>query len=167
MKGRAELLRMMQRLRNVANGQLPVLLAQSMQKETAQNFREEGYGNDGSLQKWAPRRFETSLKYKKLQYSGAMRKSLKVNIRRMGNRQASIIYGSNDPVFRVHQMGGPTMPNGSHGGDMGFRKPPKSSKPVKIGGARVKARPMIGFGSRSRKWFTGVIRREIDRVIHL
>lgn len=167
MKTKADLLRKFQELRSVATTVLPRRLGEVMMKETDRNFRDEGYGNDFTVRKWAPRRNEQFLNYPKLQYRGFMRLSIRYKTRIMGKGRAVITLGSKDPVFRVHQLGGPTMPNGSHYGDMGFRTPPKSSKSVKIGGVRVVARPMIGFGRRSRKWFSQAINREISRIMNL
>lgn len=151
-------------LRKMIARELPRELGEVMVREMQDNFKREGYGNDGGFKRWPDRRHEAMLNYPKLMYRGHMYRSIKLKTRVMGRGTAIVSLGSRDPVFRVHQLGGPTMPRGSHHGDRGWRRPPYASKAVNIAGREVPARPMIGFGARSRRWFKQVMDNEFSRL---
>lgn len=151
-------------LRKMVSRELPRELGNVMQREMEDNFKHEGYGNDGVMKPWPARNYEQFLNYPKLMYRGQMYRSIKLKTRVMGRGTAIVSLGSRDPVFRVHQLGGRTMPRGSHHGDRGWRCSPYASKTVNIAGREVPARPMIGFGARSRRWFKQVMDKEFSRL---
>lgn len=131
-------------------------IADIMYEETMDNFEQEGYGNDGSREMWADRQFEDQLRYPKLDYTGSMKRSIVAQSSRAANRLRASV-GSNNPLVALHNEGGPTN------GKVGRRRPPKSTRPLRITASRVPARKFLGIGRKTVDSAIRVITRIFDK----
>lgn len=144
---------------------IPEKVAESMMAETRQNFEKEEYGNDEAPQRWRDR-FGTSfkpkktgnvehlLRYPKLRYSGRLSRSITPF---HGAGFAGL--RSTSPYAELHNTG-----RGMSVGGNVFRKPPKSSEPVRLGSNPV-ARQFMGVGKRTEKKVVQLYQREMMKLI--
>ena len=134
-----------------------------MHDETMDNFNRMQYGNDGRSEKWADRYYyrkkdkggsaEGILRYRKLDYSGHLRGSAKAV---SGRGYAAVRFGAN--YAKLHNEGVWY----ETGGD-GFRRPPKSSRPIKLG-VRPYQRQFAGIGRRTIKNALRIYSSEFRRL---
>lgn len=163
MKTGRDLIAMLGRLRDTATTTIPRELANSMLKETQQNFKDQAYGNNGFRKPWPDRPFESELNYPKLMHRGRLYNSIKPGTRLLGRHSAVAYLRAYNKVARIHNEGGIAAVN--YYGDSGLRVPPDSKKKVFIGRRNIRQRQFMGFGERSRKWFTAVMNKEFGKII--
>lgn len=163
MKTGRDLIAMLERLRDTATKTIPRELANTMLKETQQNFRDQAYGNNGFRKPWPDRPYEEELNYPKLMYSGRLYNSIRPGTRLLGRHSAVAFLRAYNKVARIHNEGGTAAP--SYYGDRGLRRPPEAKRKVFIGRRNIRQRQFMGFGERSRKWFTAVMNKEFGKII--
>ena len=71
-----DMIRMLERVKKARNSSVPPKIATLMLQETRENFRKEGYTQDGGIKKWPQRSHEYMLNYPILDYTGRLKRSL-------------------------------------------------------------------------------------------
>lgn len=132
---------------------LPKRIAEDMYRETMQNFDQEAYTNDGGSDDWADRPYESQLGYKKLQYTGRLKRSIKPMGKRIAGGGVAQL-GTNVPYARVHNEGGITDKSKK------AMRTLSNGKKVNIASGRIWKRQFMGIGSET----VDKARSEIDRV---
>jgi phage gpG-like protein len=122
---------------------VPREIAQDMHDDTMRNFENESYNDGWGAQPWKDRPFEKQLTYKKLDYTGRLKNSIRPkSYKRLDKAWATI--GTNVPYAKAHNEGGLT-PTGD-----GLRRPPYTTgRLLSIGGSRVAKRQFMGIGTRT------------------
>lgn len=151
----------MRKLRKRLESDVPKAVAEMMLRETMDNFRSESYNNDGNSQKWPDRRgvirgkgvvnAERYLTYRKLDYKGRLKRSIKP------------IYGKNfagvrstAPYAMMHNEG---KSGGGYTGGTTFRRKPYSSEPIRLGRNPMK-RQFMGVGKKTMHKMMNIVRKE-------
>ena len=146
-------------LKAVASTQIDKDLGAAMLSRIGKNFDEQGYTNDGGVRKWESRPFERYLNYKKLDYTHRLRRSFKVKSYQTSRSGKTIVVGTNVPYAKVHNEGG--VPRSKKF----IRRPPASSKKIRLTIHRVKKRQFMGFGREDERVFKIIIKRSFDRAM--
>lgn len=144
------------KLRQECSTAIPNALGRDMLEETKQNFADEAYGNDGTKEKWPDRGQEQYLRYKKLDYTGKLKRSFKYSLLKTG-KSTTIRFGSSSPYAKIQQ-------EGLQGSGRPVRRPPSSTKFVRLG-TKPWPRKFMGIGKRSVNTFNRTIKRHLDRIM--
>lgn len=149
-----DMIRMLERVKKARNSSVPPKIATLMLQETRENFRKEGYTQDGGIKKWPQRSHEYMLNYPILDYTGRLKRSL---TRDFSPKFARI--GANAYYAQVQQEGGR-----AHNG-FWSRRPPYSTEPFSGRIGKIIPRPFLGVGRKTyegvRKIFTEEVRKAI------
>ena len=142
---------------NTIRYEIPKNIATVMLKETHENFSKSEYGNDGTKDKWEKRYYDIhktpigiKLRYKPLMRTGALYRSYKTYIRRMGSFNMRVGIHSNLSRAKLHNEGGKAK-------GRWVQPEYKIDRPAPT----VQARKHAGIGSRTMRR----IRIEIDRTL--
>lgn len=163
-----ELLTKIKTVRHNIEESVPRAVAQSMYDETMENFDKEQYGNDGNNQRWKDRvavirgkgavNAEPYLRYKKLQYTGFLRRSITTNVHKLYKGAAAELRAA-APYAAEHNEGRGGLRTGNS-----FRRPPQSSQPLRLG-MTPQQRQFMGIGSRTIKNVYRIYERELRRLL--
>lgn len=126
--------------------ELPRKIAQDMYDETMRNFDAEAYTNDGDAERWADRPYEELLGYKKLDYTGRMKRSIKPMKKKIGSKSAIAGVKSSLAYAQSHNEGGVVIarqPRGSGNRTL------TDGRKVNISKSRVRKRQFMGVGSKT------------------
>lgn len=150
-------------LRAAVYTEVPRKTADYMLRQTKENFRKQGYGNDYAFRKWPDRKHEDDLNYPMLRYKGHLFRSIMPGVRVLSRTTVIARVYTRNKVARIHNEGGNTIP--SYYGDKGIRRPPYSNKTVSIRGFKVPKRQFMGIGQRTVNRVKQIIKEEIRKVM--
>ena len=153
------LARNLRKLRKRLENDVPKAVAEMMLRETMDNFRTESYNNDGKAERWPDRRgyvrgkglvnAERYLTYKKLDYKGRLKRSIKPI---HGKNFAGV--RSTAPYAFMHNEG----KRGNTGGTS-YRRKPYSTQPIMLGRNPMK-RQFMGVGKKTMHKMMNIVRKE-------
>lgn len=153
----------MAEVRQALQTKVPREIAKAMLEETKDNFDKQQYGNNGAAQKWADRygynrklgliNAEPYLRYKKLNYKGKLKGSIKPI---SGSKYAGI--SASAPYAEAHNEGKASPVAGNS-----FRKSPYSSLPIKLGN-KPQQRKFMGVGKRTYENVVKIYSKELRRL---
>lgn len=131
-----------------------------MFKQTKESFRNERFEGENGSPKWEDRHLisgksaEPYLNYKKLDYTGRLKRSFSYKSVRTGANRYIISLNSNDPKAKLHNEGGRS--------DRGYvmRSPPKATQKIAIRAREIVKRQFMGIGDKTLEEFGKVLTKK-------